>query len=37
VHLALKRLALDSETTVQALMDEAINDLLIKYGKSPIA
>ena len=33
----LRQLALDHDTTVQALLAEALNDLFVKYGKSPIA
>lgn len=33
----LRQLALDNDTTVQALLEEALNDLFLKYGKSPIA
>jgi hypothetical protein len=33
----LKQLSMDEETTVQALMAEALNDLFEKYGKNPIA
>lgn len=33
----LKQLALDDDTTLQALLAEAINDLFLKYGKKPIA
>jgi hypothetical protein len=33
----LKRLALDHDVTVQALLAEALNDLFIKYGKPPLA
>ncbi len=34
---ALKQVALDGETTLQDLMIEAINDVLQKHGKPPIA
>jgi hypothetical protein len=34
---ALKRLALDRETTVQSLLAQAINDLLEKHGQSRLA
>jgi hypothetical protein len=34
---ALRQLALDRDTTVQALMIEAANDLLRKYRRRPIA
>jgi hypothetical protein len=34
---ALRQLALDRETTVQALMIEAANDLLRKYRCRPVA
>ncbi len=33
----LKQLALDRNTTVQALLQEALNDLLSKYGRLPLA
>lgn len=33
----LRQLALDNDTTVQALLEEALNDLFLKHGKSPIA
>jgi hypothetical protein len=34
---ALRHLALDRDTTVQALMIEAANDLLRKYRRRPVA
>jgi hypothetical protein len=34
---ALRQLALDLDTTVQALMIEATNDLLRKYRRRPVA
>jgi hypothetical protein len=34
---ALRQLALDRDTTVQALMIEATNDLLRKYKRRPVA
>jgi hypothetical protein len=34
---ALQQLALDRDTTVQALMIEAANDLLRKYKRRPVA
>jgi hypothetical protein len=34
---ALRQLALDRDTTVQALMIEAANDLLRKYRRKPVA
>ena len=34
---ALRQLALDRDTTVQALMIEAANDLLRKYRRRPLA
>jgi hypothetical protein len=34
---ALRQLALDRDTTVQALMIEAANDLLRKYKRRPVA
>jgi hypothetical protein len=34
---ALKRIAIDQEMTLQDLMIEAINDVLQKHGKPPIA
>ena len=33
----LKQLALDNDSTVQALLGEALNELFIKYNKKPIA
>jgi hypothetical protein len=33
----LKQLALDQDTTGQALLTEALNDLFIKHGLKPIA
>jgi hypothetical protein len=33
----LRQLALDNDSTVQALLEEALNDLFLKHGKSPIA
>lgn len=33
----IKQLALNQDSTVQAMLTEAINDLLLKYGRSPIA
>jgi hypothetical protein len=33
----LKQLALDQDTTGQALLTEALNDLFTKYGLKPIA
>lgn len=32
-----KLMAVESESTVQSLLEEALNDLFKKYGKSPIA
>ena len=37
VSKQLKQIALDRDTTVQALLGEALNDLFQKYDKSPIA
>lgn len=37
VSKQLKQLALEQDTTVQALMAEALNDLFEKYGKKAIA
>lgn len=37
VSKQLKQLALEQDTTVQALLGEALNDLFEKYGKKPIA
>lgn len=37
VGRALKMLAAERESTVQACMAEAINDLFAKHGKPPIA
>jgi hypothetical protein len=34
---ALRQLALDRDTTVQALMIEAVNDLLRKYRRRPVS
>ena len=34
---ALKLVALDREVTLQDLMVEAINDVLTKHGKPPVA
>lgn len=33
----LKQLALEKNTTLQQLLGEAINDLLSKYGRPPVA
>jgi len=33
----LKRVAIDQERTLQDVMTEAINDVLQKYGKPPVA
>ena len=33
----LKQMALDSDTTIQAFLSEALNDLFIKHGQKPIA
>lgn len=37
VSRQLKQLALDRDTTVQALLSEGLNELFIKYGRNPIA
>lgn len=37
VSKQLKQLALEQDTTVQALLAEALNDLFEKYEKKPIA
>ncbi|MBD2341967.1 hypothetical protein H6G64_34105 [Calothrix sp. FACHB-156] len=37
VSKQLKQLALEQDTTVQALLAEALNDLFEKYGKKAIA
>jgi hypothetical protein len=37
VSRQLRQLALDKDTTVQALLSEGLNELFIKYGKNPIA
>jgi len=37
VSKQLKQLALDEDTTSQALIAEALNDLFIKYNHKPIA
>jgi hypothetical protein len=37
VSKQLRQLALEEDTTVQALLSEALNDLFAKYGKKPIA
>lgn len=36
-HLQLKILAAEQDTTIQKLHEDALNDLLVKYGKPPIA
>ena len=37
VSKQLRQIALDQDSTVQALLAEALNDLFIKYGHSAIA
>ncbi|MBD2358579.1 hypothetical protein H6G41_28890 [Tolypothrix sp. FACHB-123] len=37
VSKQLRQLALEEDSTVQALLEEALNDLFSKYGKPPIA
>ena len=37
VSRQLKQLALDRQTTVQALLAEALNDLFEKHGRNPLA
>ena len=37
VSRQLKQIALDHDTTVQALLAEALNDLFEKYNSNPIA
>ncbi len=37
VSRQLKQIALDNDTTVQALLGEALNDLFVKYKQNPIA
>ena len=37
VSRQLKQIALDHDTTVQALLGEALNDLFVKYKQNPIA
>ena len=37
VSRQLKQIALDRDTTVQALLAEALNDLFVKYKQKPIA
>lgn len=37
VSRQLKRIALEHDTTVQALLAEALNDLFQKYNSNPIA
>ena len=37
VSKQLKMLAVINDSTVQALLREALNDLFLKYGKNPIA
>ncbi|MEB3311997.1 MAG: ribbon-helix-helix domain-containing protein [Snowella sp.] len=37
VSRQLRQLALDRDSTIQALLSEALNELFIKYGKNPIA
>jgi hypothetical protein len=34
---AMKQIALDQETTLQELMEDAVNDALRKHGKPPLA
>jgi len=34
---SLKLIALDDERTLQDVMTEAINDVLTKHGRSPVA
>jgi hypothetical protein len=36
-HRLLRQLALDNDTTVEALLQEAVRDLFTKNGKPPIA
>ncbi len=36
VSRQLKQIALDNDTTVQALLGEALNDLFLKYDHNPI-
>lgn len=33
----IKQLALNNDCTIQALLAEALNDLLVKHGRNPIA
>ena len=37
VSRQLKQITVDEDTTMQALLAEALNDLFTKYGKKPIA
>ena len=37
VSRQLKQIALEEDSNIQALLREALNDLFIKRGKSPIA
>jgi len=37
VSKQIKQLALDEDSTVQALLAEALNDLFVKYNHKPIA
>ena len=37
VSKAMRAIALDNDTSLQALLVEAVNDCLIKHGKPPIA
>lgn len=37
VSRQLRQLALDQNSTVQALLAEALNDLFVKHGKKPLA
>jgi hypothetical protein len=37
VSRQLKQIMVDEDTTMQALLTEALNDLFGKYGKKPIA
>ena len=37
VSRQLKQIAIDHDKSIQSLLAEALNDLFLKYGKSPIA
>lgn len=37
VQRQMRQMALDKDSTVQELLREALNDLFVKYNRSPIA